>query len=896
MAKAKHEIVDIVKSEFGQLKDSALADRWEDFFERFQQGETDPEGKWRLSKPYIDQILQMGSLPPIVYGDPDSLGLDYPLGRRIFQIDYDDLVYAKTDMLGIYDKRDDKEAEDEPSSREIDIKILCYGIRNDWQITEAAIKQAVFSLLRRNNKGYADILERNQSDLIVTITNFEITKPMMDIGSEDLDKFVRIKGVISEFDDQQSLEIVRMAWKCASCKLEQETKNRKAPPKCANCDSRILDEVPGKAKTQDFMYFVLQDPQEVLKEGQLLPPSRNIYVGGTDLVRSAFNCISIGKAVAVDGVARMTELIRGNTTVAGVEIECHGIEIVNENPVYNERLREEVSREIPPDEIDDHYDKLKRSIAPYLEGLEEQKETILLTLAGSPPVSDRQGDRVRGEIQAIFIGDTSTGKTALLKFARAVNKSAIYVQGQLASKVGLTASIRTTEVLRAGSVVKKTSLSAGVYGMASKPGSLICLDELSKVSSPEHYEAMSSAMDDHGKMFVHKNVAHAEISVHCASLHAANPITNQGKYDVRKDVLSQTNFASWLWSRYDLKWLHVAHRDDVSRHLLWQRKAESFSNMELEGFDDDALHYHKRSRAGDTFSVDYLWHEMVFLRENYNPKLEPGKLPWIMMMKFWNWYNDRNIVPTRDALEKDELMFVPMLDERAINSIIRLAQAAARLHRRNTVTVTDMSIALNLMKVSIAQFIPKIDESDDELRAAATGQIAISEGLKRAVEEANRTHGEFMQNFIRGMLKGMNHLHRRLFRKCEACRGSGTMQQGETGADEMIRQFGDPAHIRCHSCLGTRGSYEPFTYLDYRQYMAEAKVSPYAETYFKIFRKAKVIERESGAENVMSAIDANPSFSGIWHIKRDLTGNVSLQMTKIANELLGPEFGQQRSQ
>lgn len=909
MSARKYELIDIVENRFNEQNESSLADKWRSFFLHFREAGVDGDGNSILRKPYIEQITQMASASPLIYENQARLNKD-DTGRVIFQIDYKDLKYAQTDFLHLYEEEEDKEVleeqeamnQDSISNREIEIKTLCYGVRNNWSMTKEAIKLAVMSILRRVKKNYALALEKEKREIIVTLTNFELTKSLIDIGSQDLNKFVRIQGVISEFDDAPSIDIAEVGWKCRNCNNITSTRGRKPPTKCEACSEKIFDEDPSRNKTDDFMYFVLQDPHELLKQGQLLPPSRNISITGTDLVKSIYNVVAIGKNVAINGVPRMTELIKGNSYVAQVEIECWGIELVHENIVYDENLRAQVAADIAPDEITDHYEKLKRSIAPHLEGLEPQKEAILLMLVGAPPLQQRgNSSKMRGDINILLLGDTSTGKTELLNFAHTVNRNSIYVQGQNATKVGLTAAIKSTEVLRAGTLIKKTSLSAGVYGMASKPGGLVCIDELTKVADDAHYEVMSSAMDDFATMYVHKSIAHTQIKVNCASLHAANPVTNSGKYDVTKDGPSQTNFHTWLWSRYDLKFLHLARRDEVSRHLLWQRKEKSFSQMEYDkskeegGFDQDGLKYTRKRKIGDIFSIDYLAHEIQFLRENILPyvKFETGKLPWITMMGFWNHYNAKNTTPTRDSLDRGELMYQPLLDERSINSLIRLSIASAILHRRMVVSQVDVSIAISLMRISISQFIPKIDDKDNELRSVASATVMLSEGLKSQVAAFNKEKMEFMQNFFRGMQKAMKWLHRRLFKPCQECKGTGTMlpESGLTNIDVKALksgQYPDSAHIPCHSCLGTRGSYDRFDWIAFQQYMAEAKVSVYTNTYFELMRKASVIEREEGANFIGSPASISPSKSGYWKIVRDIEGGAGfIQMNRLANEMFG---------
>ncbi|RDJ93308.1 hypothetical protein B4Q13_22765, partial [Lacticaseibacillus rhamnosus] len=82
----------------------------------------------------------------------------------------------------------------------------------------------------------------------------------------------------------------------------------------------------------------------------------------------------------------------------------------------------------------------------------------------------------------------------------------------------------------------------------------------------------------------------------------------------------------------------------------------------------------------ELYTYDYLIHEIAYLRSTYHPKLEQHSLAWSMLQRFWNWWNSRNIMPPDMQSKK---LFIPVLDERKINSIRRYACMHARLYRRN---------------------------------------------------------------------------------------------------------------------------------------------------------------------------------------------------------------------
>lgn len=886
-------LIDIIEDEYKRATNSGqMIRKWTEFFNKFQKLEkpVSPDGKQTLTKSYIEQIKNMASKSALVYLDKldaedvrrindDEIQRDSQrIGRTIFELDYNDLVEAKTDVFGLYDY-DDPDDKEEIKARETEIKVLCFEIRYYWDRALAHIRDAVYNILKKYNKHYADEIKE---EIFVAVLNFELTKPIREVNSKDLDKFQRFVGLISQYDDQASFEIKSKAFRCLNCDNITRDSNGKPPKKCLSCEGTSFEEDITRRRTEDFMYFVLQENVDALRPGQMTPLTVNVAVNGTDFVRSVYNIMRVGLHIAVNGIPRLIEISKSNTNIATYEVECYGIEIIDTAHAQNRELRELVTQSISPDRMDEHYEKLKRSIAPHLQGLENPKEAILIQLAGSPPLYDQNGKPIRSEINNLLFGEPSTGKSELLIFAANTLKGSQYVQGPNATKVGLTASIKETEVIRGGFKLTKKALDAGVYGLVRRE-SIVCFDELDKVRSDEHYEAMGTAIDDHQFMYVHKNAVHTAIKVYCGTLAAANPVTNRGKYDDTRDPISQSNFYHFVWDRFDFHWKFKKRRTDESRHMLWKHRAQAQANLVvekdyIEGQSKYRLQRQLVDQNMDSYSQEYLSYEIAYLRSNYNPILKPNSIPWIMMMKFWNKYNQQNMYKHAEK-EGEKMHFTPLLDDRAINTIIRTSQAVARLHRRNEVTIEDMDITLNLVRESVGQFIPRLDTENEDMITEARTTVLLQHGIREAAKIANQEHLEKYKKFRQGLQKTINYLDALTWRFCTKCHGKGHLDEN---SPEYINK-----HIPCTECNGKKGYYEAFMWHFFeREICAKAGTAVNAQIYFKLLKSAKFIVK---GRNQPQSRYAGNELSGYWVSDVDLKSNVIFKLMDQVNQMFDIE-------
>ena len=882
------KVIDEVEEEYRVSTPAKNIDRWVSFLDSFQV--TKHEQK---SRPYLDQIKSMSSASSTIYQNrteeasqkkEEQMMQEYEgMGRVIFILNYQDLVHARADMFGTFTSERYKKKEDK-ERRILNIKVLCYQIRYHWDSAQRSIKHAVWSILNKVDKAYAERLG-DPEKIIIVVHNYEITKTIGNISSKDLDKFSRIEALIAQYDDQPSIEVLGVGWTCMKCAESIALPaGRKPPKKCLSCDhADVYTEEPGMRKVRDFMYFIAQDTADKMRVGQTAPNSINVSISEMPFVKSVYNTMEIGSYVALNGIVRLAESSSKTSIKSNAEFECVGIEILHEKNKYDKEIRELVEREIPPELIDEHYEKLKKSYAPHLQGLTVAKEVLLLHGASGGSLKDRLGGtRIRGRMNTLLFGDTGQGKSELFNFHMRLHKRSIPSLGSHSSRVGLTASIKKIETIRGGEKITRQSIDPGPYGMCR--GGDVGIDEWDKVANKEIYEAVASAMDNFQVLHLHKNAAHTTIHVDCGSLHVANPTSGSGKYDTSLSIFKQTNFAHWLWSRYDFKILFLGNRTDEARHLLWQHKAKSMENMITENeYNTTTYDQFIKNRSGvdmlegEVYPFDYLVQELAYVIEQYpDPVFKPGSMAWIMMMQFWNRFNKISIIPETDIMENGEKSaFVPALDERSIDSMIRAGKASARLHRRNEVTTQDVSIVISLMRQTIKAFIPHVDldaEAEREEQAAAK---LINETIRSAMLFNTKELNDQILKFYYALVRVLKAIHQVYFNRCDTCNGKGFIAEKSGYIPSTVEK-----PLPCTSCHNTKGDYKKLSYAEFEKITVDTSTSVYCNDFFALLKRIGFLVKDDVVTTTV-----------YYRIPKNITDIRSPKMLAIIQKAINAQFG-----
>ncbi|KAI7732126.1 hypothetical protein M8C21_025485, partial [Ambrosia artemisiifolia] len=303
-----------------------------------------------------------------------------------------------------------------------------------------------------------------------------------------------------------------------------------------------------------------------------------------------------------------------------------------------------------------------RAICPQVYGLFTVKLAVALTLIGGVQHVDASGTKVRGESHLLLVGDPGTGKSQFLKFAAKLSKRSVITTGLGSTSAGLT----VTAVKDGG----EWMLEAGALVLAD--GGLCCIDEF-------------DSMREHDRATIHEAMEQQTISVAKAGLvttlstrtivfGATNP---KGQYDPDQSLSVNTTLSGPLISRFDIVLVLLDTKNPdwdkvVSDHILDQVEPEN------DKFHED---------ISKKWPLSLLRRYIHFLKGYFRPTLT--KEAESVISKYYQ-------LQRRSATENAARTTVRMLE-----SLIRLAQAHARLMFRNEVTRLDAITAILCIESSM---------------------------------------------------------------------------------------------------------------------------------------------------------------------------------------------------
>lgn len=713
-------------------------------------------------------------------------------------------------------------------------------------------RDAVLDLLKEESPDITESSDwENLQKTHIAIKNFPVELEISQIKSDMTARACSIKGQLVSYDNAVRVEILKTEWLCANCNVTVKVKGGKMPIKCTNCKENRpgFQEIPDLAETIDFIYIKVQQ-QFNTDQAQTNITDIPIKIQGKHLIDYFNSKMEPAANLRVTGVVELGSdaHIRGQENERHIIVNCVGIDVEGDSSVieYSDRLLD-VVRRVDQNAIDQHYEKLVRSIAPHLYKQEMIKTGVLMMYVGSDPIIRGSGTRIRGDIVVMLVGDPAHGKSDYGIYTLKVLPQSIRTIGgsSTTSKVGLTTAIEIVND------VKRMVL--GVLPLCDLRGAAV-IDELDKRNKDE-FEVLSIPLDDNQKIPTHKSSFHVDVNARCPVLLIGNPSKNGGKWDSSKSIYEQTNFAAWLMSRADI--VFVLYDDgDMERHAATlehiekmdsssvfesdyesNKKNKLYTELNIDKIEQDIV----SNTFNDFYDAEYMRHEIHYLKTNFKPVLKPNTPAYDKLKKEWLKLKQINIV---DSYEDGTVVTNPLMDARKFNSLRRLACASARLHRRNIVTEEDVQLAVDLMLYSFAGLVPKAHKENlsknplDQLSSLLSDKN-MSRLEKTFVSKMVKDKEAYVKNWIMRLTRFNQFIARRGFEKCQTCKGSGT----------IIRSFGPVQEPqKCMSC--THGGYylRSFRYNDLEADIVNAKVMTHYECdqLFRQYINVKLVEGTSG--------------------------------------------------
>ncbi|RYR03316.1 hypothetical protein Ahy_B06g082200 isoform C [Arachis hypogaea] len=530
-----------------------------------------------------------------------------------------------------------------------------------------------------------------------------------------IDKLVSVRGTAVKVSTVRPL-VVELTFKCSKCK-QSITRifpdGKFSPPSTCNlhgCKSKIFIPLRSTAQTIDFQKIRVQ---EILKpedheEGRV---PRTVECELTqDLVDA---CIP-GDVVTVTGIIRGINTymdIGGgkskNRSQGFYYLYLEAVSVKNSKSQSTPGDSQEANPKARPSELldlfsfssrdlefvvkfveehgSDLFRQILQSICPSIYGHELVKAGITLALFGGVRKHSMDPNKVpvRGDIHVIIVGDPGLGKSQLLQAAAAVSPRGIYVCGNATTKAGLTVAVVKDNM------TSDYAFEAGAMVLADS--GLCCIDEFDKMSS-EH-QALLEAMEQQCVSIAKAGLV-ASLSSRTSVLAAANPVG--GHYNRAKTVNENLKMSAALLSRFDLIFILLDKPDELldkrlSEHIM---SFHPWTSREMQDIHNKLLaQIYLAATCWDWTTFTGI--EKATWRFSLHSLL-PDCLDWMskpaadILQKFYLKLRDHNT--SADGTP---------ITARQLESLVRLAEARARVELREEITAQDALDVVEIMKESL---------------------------------------------------------------------------------------------------------------------------------------------------------------------------------------------------
>ena len=530
-----------------------------------------------------------------------------------------------------------------------------------------------------------DVYKDKDKEVSVRVQNFPVMDQIRNLRGFHVNRLVNISGVVTR--RSTLLPCLRVLFvDCMQCGflcgpfevLGTDDAKMPAPNHCSQCQSRGPFQVNREeAIYRNFQRITVQESPGSVPAGRM-PRSKEIFLTG-DLVDS----VRPGDSVEVVGVLLSKYDSMGNARqgfpVFRTFIEANSIRRKNELKMDN--IGEEELKEILQLSRDPTIrDRIIASIAPSVYGEKHVKTSIAMAMFGGVSKVVAGQHKIRGDINVLILGDPGMAKSQCLKYVEKTCHKAVFTTGKGASAAGLTASVKKDNQ------TGEYTLEGGAMVLAD---SGICLiDEFDKMTDQDR-TAIHEAMEQQ-TISISKAGIVTTLSSRCSVIAAANPIG--GRYDSQLSFGDNVDLGDTILSRFD---------------CLCVLKDE------IDIFKDEAL--------ADFVVCSHMANHPTDPNLSAKPRRTivsaiSAKPINQEIFKRYVLYAKTNVTPRVNDMDKDKLssFYAEMREEamkaqgipmtaRHLESMVRMAEANARIELRDYVTDKDVDLAIATALTSFVQ-------------------------------------------------------------------------------------------------------------------------------------------------------------------------------------------------
>jgi len=555
---------------------------------------------------------------------------------------------------------------------------IALWVADEPQVILPILNEIAFEIVNSQFKLYSNIYE----EIYVRIKDLPICDKLRELRNSHLNKLVKVRGVVTRRTGvhPQLKVMVFFCNKCGEKKgpIFQNSHNKAEIGLCGNCQSK-------GPFTLNFEETVYRNYQKItLQETPgLVPPGRVPRHKDVILLGDLIDLARPGEEVEVTGVfTHMFDQslnVKHGFPVFSTIIEANLIRRQSESDLAT--LTDEDKYEIRNLARNPNIGKIiVDSIAPSIYGHNFIKTALALSMFGGNPKDIGGKHRIRGDINLLVLGDPGVAKSQFLKYTQQTAPRSVYTTGKGASAVGLTAGVHKDPV------TKEWTLEGGALVIADK--GLCLIDEFDKMN--EHDRTSIHEAMEQQTISISKAGIVATLQARCSVVAVANPV--KGRYDVTKTFAENVDLSDPIMSRFDLLAVVKDEIDQVQDHSL----ATFVLNSHIQNHPDGG---EGPEKLEDTFqpnedtqklSQDILKKYILYARQYVHPQLSD-----LDQEKITKFYTE-----LRQESQKTGGIAITV---RHIESLLRVAEANARMHLRDHVRDEDIDVATNMLLESFLQ-------------------------------------------------------------------------------------------------------------------------------------------------------------------------------------------------